>query len=80
MDTCLAPYSKLLLCQIPPPRSKTGPRWDVEAPLQVAFTCFSQSSHTSDHPDLYALFEARWDLSSRLISLVSISRHFASIH
>lgn len=73
MKDILAPYSALLLCQIPPPRSKTGPRWDAEAPLQVAFTCFSSISDTSDHPDKYPSSKARWDLGSRLVSLVSIA-------
>jgi len=37
-----APYSPLLLSQIPPPRNETGLRWDVEAPLDVAFFALQQ--------------------------------------
>ncbi|KAF8497662.1 hypothetical protein JB92DRAFT_1024633 [Gautieria morchelliformis] len=63
------PYSALLLCQIPQPRSRSGPRWDVEQPLQVAFTCFSIRDDL-DPKNLYASAKTRWDLGLRFISLL----------
>lgn len=35
-------HSPLLLLQIPPPRSGTGLRWEVDAPLDIVFYCTSQ--------------------------------------
>ncbi|KIM57221.1 hypothetical protein SCLCIDRAFT_186548 [Scleroderma citrinum Foug A] len=39
-----AKYSPLLLSQIPFPRGGSGPRRDVDAPLDVVFCCISQDS------------------------------------
>ncbi|KAH7929887.1 hypothetical protein BV22DRAFT_1116607 [Leucogyrophana mollusca] len=33
----LPPHSPLLLSQIPPPRSGTGPQWEADAPLDIVF-------------------------------------------
>ncbi|KAF8575090.1 hypothetical protein K439DRAFT_771748 [Ramaria rubella] len=66
-----APYSALLLTQIPEPRTKQGPRCDAEMPLRVAFACFSFASHTADRPeDMHTSSEAPCDLGARLISLL----------
>lgn len=35
-------HSPLLLLQIPPPRSGTGLRWEVDTPLDIVFYCISQ--------------------------------------
>lgn len=39
-----AKYSPLLLSQIPFPRGGSGPRRDVDAPLDIVFCCISQDS------------------------------------
>ncbi|KDQ53468.1 hypothetical protein JAAARDRAFT_425004 [Jaapia argillacea MUCL 33604] len=35
-------YSPLLLAQIPPPRTGSGPRWEVEGPLDIVLCCLQQ--------------------------------------
>lgn len=37
-----ARYSPLLLSQLPPSRSPSGSRWDVEAPLDIVLCCLQQ--------------------------------------
>ena len=73
------PCSALLLCQIPAPRSKKGPRWDVEMPLKVAYACLSTHPRKTDRPHKYASPEMRIDLGMRLISLVSLTVVLAMI-
>jgi len=44
LTTMAAKYSPLLLSQIPFPRGGSGPRRDVDAPLDIVFCCISQDS------------------------------------
>ncbi|KAG6903073.1 hypothetical protein C0995_006260 [Termitomyces sp. Mi166 len=59
-------FSSLLLQQIPPPRSGTGPRWDTEIPMRIIFFCMEQTDFR------------RQMLGSRLMTLLinlSATRH-----
>lgn len=49
-------YSPLLIAQLPPSRSASGSRWEVEAPLDVAFYCLQQ--------------RGRFSMGARLLSLL----------
>ncbi|KAL6310346.1 hypothetical protein BKA93DRAFT_721882 [Sparassis latifolia] len=62
-DNAQPRYSSLLLSQIPPPRTKTDARWNVEAPLDIVMYCLEQT-----HPQ-QALMGAR--LLALLINLAS---------
>ncbi|KAF8520484.1 hypothetical protein BU17DRAFT_89072 [Hysterangium stoloniferum] len=61
-------FSPLLLMQIPPPRSKKGPRWEVDVPVQVAMACLApDSSELLTHG---ISLEKRQELGSRLVALL----------
>ncbi|KAF8844655.1 hypothetical protein BDN67DRAFT_894529 [Paxillus ammoniavirescens] len=53
-----AKFSPLLLSQIPPPRGGTGPRWEVDAPLDILFYCVQQEDRQ------------RREMSTRLLTLL----------
>ncbi|KIK99059.1 hypothetical protein PAXRUDRAFT_30748 [Paxillus rubicundulus Ve08.2h10] len=53
-----AKFSPLLLSQIPPPRGGTGPRWEVDAPLDIFFYCVQQEDRQ------------RREMSTRLLTLL----------
>ncbi|KAF9244949.1 hypothetical protein BU15DRAFT_41638 [Melanogaster broomeanus] len=53
-----AKFSPLLLSQIPPPRGGAGPRWEVDAPLDLIFYCVEQEA------------SQRRGMSTRLLTLL----------
>ncbi|KIJ49591.1 hypothetical protein M422DRAFT_27955 [Sphaerobolus stellatus SS14] len=61
-------YSPHLVTQIPPPRSKKGPRWEVEPITQIIRASFSNV--TIEEKGKFATFEKRCDLGSRLLALM----------
>lgn len=57
--------SKILLYQIPAPRTGVGPRWEVNQVLGVIIACFDSSSALKG-----AAQDRRWLLGSRLLNSV----------
>lgn len=51
----IARYSPLLIAQIPSSRSASSSRWDIEAPLDIAFYCLEQPDRSSLGARLLAL-------------------------
>ncbi|KAG2368110.1 hypothetical protein BDR07DRAFT_1391885 [Suillus spraguei] len=61
-------HSPLFLLQIPPPRSGTGLRWEVDAPLDIVFYCVSQGQ------------PQRRQLGFELMALVNYAFSLQAIH
>lgn len=63
-------YSPLLLVQIPPPKSRQGPRWDTDVVVQIIRACLVEVN-LEGIADEYPSFEIRCDLGIRLLTMVS---------